>query len=434
MMPTSKPLPRSIVHQQSLSLTLRIWGRLLWKEWRESWPILAIGVLLPVILIAALHSKRLAEQMQNVAYSGVALISIMVTLWAVNRVTSRQAGKVGARDVLPLTGIAQWIDTYLLALPVTVIAGFMLGLLVVTGKESKLHETLLLAVFCSLLANFFLATVLTKLLSPIPAIIAGVAWLFISYDENMMAQRSNLYLLLIAVLLIGIIPWEVLATKHRYMFARLSSIVLMVLLIVGWLFAMQFQQRKHTISLQETPQDRTLKTLMDENGNLINQKPNLSNAIHFIGEYTINDPEEQIDYLGHRGALYLQQTKGHMARLLVSPDGKFKNKREIVQLQLEADALSTHNAICLMSPDGHYLLIQLVPRVEFKQGVDFWLVNTIEHKATLVLPGVLGGYYGDGAIRIWEKHRLLLTAYKTLIVIDLNRMCATYTAIPPKEG
>ncbi len=177
--------------------TWQLWQRLLWKEARESWPVLGISLALPLLLFLLMGLVRPNNAGMIPPFEAVvALLSILTSLWAVDRVYGKALVRRKARTQLPVPAQTRWLATYLLPLLIPLVAGSTLGLLFVEYKYnlgythfgSPLPEATYMQYYYApikavapyvpplmlyMLANFLLCTTLTSAFSPIPAVMAG---------------------------------------------------------------------------------------------------------------------------------------------------------------------------------------------------------------------------------------------------------------------
>lgn len=331
-------------------IALHIWQRLLWKEWRESWPVLAVGVLLPLLLLPGLRNPRWGSNLDAIAFSSVALISILITLWAVNRVSGRMPGKPGTRGVLPLTGLTRWVDLYLPAALVPAIIAVPLGMLVVVASNRDgAPGEFVAAMVLFLLVNYALSTVLARVLSPIPGILAGVTWLFMAFDEVTMDQEMRHYVIVIAAMLLASLPWEALAAKHRYGLGRFAAIFVMAGVIGGLLVYPQFRHDT-AVNIEQLPlhgPSRYLPSsyIESSSGGLVALSGARGEFLlrdssgREIGRVVLDDDVQPLEFIGQTGALFLQQQPGKTARLLAW-DARDNQVREVAKLALEPKVFS----------------------------------------------------------------------------------------------
>ena len=172
-----------------------------------------ISLALPLALFVLLcHPGTVYYSLMPPMEVGAALISILVSLWAVDRVHGKALVHRKARTQLPVPALTRWLATYLLPLLIPLLAGIALGYVfveyrVLVVQSAARHQCncatmywksaypgvapgYLLASMLFMLANFLLCTTLATVLSAIPAIMAGVAWLFLGFDSAQ-PERGN---------------------------------------------------------------------------------------------------------------------------------------------------------------------------------------------------------------------------------------------------
>ncbi|HOS43943.1 MAG TPA: hypothetical protein PK794_09655, partial [Armatimonadota bacterium] len=202
----------------------RVWGRLLWKEFRESGVVLAAGglcALLPVIYRA--HAWLL--------YTGIALASLLITLWATYRA---QRGSDRSRTLLPIAPATGWLALYLLPLPVPLFAGACVGAAIYAfdATQGALGAVLTSAALF-MLALFALCTTLTLVYSAIPAIMLGTLFLYAHFDPLIMVGAERRFLWISGAALAGSLLWAPFLRRRRLVSGRLAVGVLLLGAVFG---------------------------------------------------------------------------------------------------------------------------------------------------------------------------------------------------------
>ena len=143
-------------------VALRVWKRLLWKEFREGWLFVCLSVLLPAVTIPAAAAKLPASLDPswvgvqrfvsiNMLISMIATIGVLsVAVWgARNRPQSRSFA-----DNLPIDTRTTWVSTFLAPLIVAASVGAVTGVCV-SSTIRWTHMPLLSLVWAGLYAGCF---------------------------------------------------------------------------------------------------------------------------------------------------------------------------------------------------------------------------------------------------------------------------------------
>ncbi len=467
--------------------TWHLWHRLLWKEARESWPLLGISLALPLALVAWLHDPHTRCITSMPVEVGGALLSILITLWAVDRVHGKALVRRKARTQLPVPAFTRWLATYLLPLLIPLLAGIALGILLVENKHAMYlitHDSLtngapdreysyqfaqryLLDFLLYMLATFALSTTLAAVLPAIPAVMAGIVWLFLGFDATSPTRNLTLFLCAIGGALLGSLAWELCARRQWYLPGRVLALLLLAGLtsapallallttpqpvdpsIVNG-YAMQYRGVYTTDNLIR------LESSLNSISSLEYNKPNVKSDANRPPFYKYIPPTDEVVYHNlHEGDLtkqhefeanvlpllianqheaFLAQQRPHEAAIhLLTWDLRSDAVHEVMQFPVKYDALrfvsllgnvdSYSNAA--LSPDGRYLLFALAS--EAMPGRDIWVLDLAQRRAGLVMANV----NFDGQPVAWSAGHALLSAGGTLLQVDLAALHARYLDVP----
>ncbi len=222
--------------------TWRIWSRLIWKEARESWPVLLISLALPLAYFFMCTYWNEQEQFNRLfglnfsfVFSLIVIIlaSSLISTWAVDRAQNKGLERPKSRAHLPVPPLTRWLSTFLLPLLVPAVTGVALWIMV--GGRFTVDAGFIAAMILFTLANFMLCTMLALVLPAILAALAGLAWLFIIgfYSFQQPAKLFTVSLWAIGGALLGSIIWELCARRQWYLCGRVFAVAALLGMILG---------------------------------------------------------------------------------------------------------------------------------------------------------------------------------------------------------
>lgn len=408
-----------------------IWQRMLWKEFRENWAVLFVGVALPLGLLCLPKGSELL-------YPGIGLTSILLTLWAAERAHSRGIGHKGSRIQLPVTAALRWTFTYLIPALVPVAVGAAVGYLIGNSGQTNVPTAVVVpAVVLYMLANFTLSTVVTAALSVIPAIMLGVALLFGAFDMAQIRSSMPLFLGVIAGALLASLVWELSARKQRYLLGRIGAVLALAGFTAGAL-AMNgmFRPSKPThfewqgaYSQNLQSPDRTLmveaETIRDVNTPAWGQQKYAGSMIFCdirSGRTKTQEfpaaaqPIGFINLKSSKAVLLLQQKPGD-ARVHLLRWGD--SVSEVTQFLVGREALKTRYTFAEVSPDGRYALVAFNSKLGV--GYDLWLLDLPGQSAALITANTGAAWEYTGLAHVsWCGDHAILSNVGTALNVDLH--------------
>lgn len=158
--------------------------RLLWKEIREGWPVIAAFLVLPVLVFlpcAFFPSSNIAAAMIATVMISVPFTAV---LWASEKSRTTKQGRDLLGAILPVTSVQDWVASFLLpSLAVGVCGGWMMFMLTVTavGRDSQYRILNGGIIFAT---GFMLSSFLSKSVSRLLAIIFGTLWIFWAFFNS----------------------------------------------------------------------------------------------------------------------------------------------------------------------------------------------------------------------------------------------------------
>jgi len=414
--------------------TFRIWGRLLWKEWREDWPILLIGVALPLLTLPM--SKREGWGAFDISVLG--LVAILVTLWAADRAQRAGLGRTDTRIYLPATMVTRWLFIYLVPMAVPALIGLSVGWMIAgwhPGRDSVLN--VLAAGMLYILSAFLLSTTLTAIFTALPAIIAGVVWAFATFDIGLPAAQLPLFIGMIAICLVATVLWETVARKRNPLAGRIVLALLLLFVVFHpWELGPELGLEKSSYSGPHVP------------SSVIDRQRYLRVSVHNIDRKTTRVPAH-LTYQEVELAVYLRkgeeqaqlvQTFPQIAEPLGFIDGthvlvghqpagspivhlfNWDIRSNIVtetgRFTAVRDFLTRASGVCL-TPDGRYLAVTVR---NARQSNNLWIVDLPHGQVTMAMANVMMELNSLNECA-WIDDRLYIGNYsRPNVIIDLQTM------------
>lgn len=410
--------------------------RLCWKEWREDWPVLLVGVALPIAFLFSRHKHN------DLIYAAISLVSILVTLWSVERARQREQ----ARNLLPLPATLQWI--FLLFIPVIVplLIGIVMGYAIVhthmaNGQPEQVINTMILF----MLANFVMSAFLSLVISPIPAIIAGVLLLFFGCDVVTITSYQGIFQVVLGVSLFGFLVLGI--SRRKVWTLAVMAVVLLVPASIVLSQQLRSQNSPGQTVLNITPLDYWQNDITYQDGSAEIRssfnpsfKPPKYSPLWKLSAggdtrlfRDLRENREQLLTFSPivRTLCFLDRTHGLFAQQ--KPGSK---QIHLLEWALGATAPSEvatfttgENAhrLCYFaqaSPDKRYLVLVLGSQIN--EGNDLWMVDLHSGSVKLVLPDIVEnpGMQSNGIHCAWTPDHLLLSGDGMPVEVNLRDMQA----------
>jgi len=430
----------------------RIWGRLLWKEWREAWPILALGILLPLLTLPM--SRREGWINTGFDYSAMGLVGILLVLWAADRARRIGMDRGQVRQALPVSLPTRWVFMYLAPLPVPVLAGMSVGVMIHAWHAWMPNPLWMLTGILYLTSAFIVATLLTATLSFIPATILGVLWLFSGLDTEQPERIFPMHVKVGIACLLAALVWDAFAAKQRYWVGRTVMVVLLLVALIdpqalreiGWpnraSAASQPQPRVPwgVYDRQKISWSKRVSVVMTNVS-----KPDVKILATFtdveLGYYTrarelqfsrsFKQIVQPLAFISKDRVLIGQQLPGKPDIDLLVWDLQANRVSEQGRLTAEKSLLSSMSGAYL-SPDGRYLAIfkqeKSDPNNSDPMGDpdDLWIADLARGRAVPVMMNVLPNTYGPQSPVSWAPGRMYLSALGGGIQVDLSTLRGRY--------
>lgn len=431
-----------------------IWGRLLWKELRESAAVLLVGTALPLLALGVYHrldriratyaeDARWAEQQHLVIYPALAVATLLLIFWAIDCVRARGP----ERFALPVPPAARALATYLLPAVVPVAVGLAMGALLTPVDLADLPGSLGLGVLYAL-ATFTFATVAGQVLPVIPVLLLGVAWLFLGFGATLDRYLPHLLAMIGGTIVLAAI-WPLFARRQRYLAGRIV-IALALLGLMLWPFATQnaawvtaqfvahppemrphYHLRSYThacfIIPEMQPDGTTVKQIVLQDYQTSRRRtlapPPHSATLALLDRFHV--------LLGQRAprsaqlTLYVWETeRGTLRKLVTMPTGRVHIGERLAIVNPDG----TRALLAFASPlgrqdDSHYVC-------------DLWAVDFARRRAALALPAVdmlATAFTISGFDVAWTAEGVRMINGGTLIDIDFRTLQARKTPLPIKQ-
>jgi hypothetical protein len=435
-----------------------LWRRLLWKEVRGAWLVLAAGTLLPLagagaaeylLMHPAAWVKAWGLLLPADLYLPVmAIAALMLVLWAAERAQDRGRQSIA----LPLPPAVAWMDCYLPALLVPAWVGTMLAVGdALMGNDGGLTAFPSTAVF--LVSITVLTTATVRLASPLPAVMVGTLWLFSGTFQDLFRAVAWVPIALIVV-------------------APLAEQVGRALLRRGWRMAgyvVPLLMLLAVFVVQELPQ------LADASLDLVHLQSGGGHAFRMSNAQLLDAGGARYVYFKKDGWQYEDFSTRHTATLpltlyggiastrplaFLSPTRVLMGRQEpdaemLTLLAWDTTANTTRNLLTLpagrgalgggmkavVSPDSRYLLWETDTtensdrQRSYEMHIDLWLIDlqTGQAQVAMVLPQRT--YAGQTKHDyVWTRDRVSFTYTFELVAIDLQSGRVTRARLPlPKE-
>jgi len=404
------------VHEQrpivSSGHPLSLCGRLLWKEWREDWLPLAIGVGLPLL------SRPLWDRFDGSPFLVLNFLVICLTmLWAVYRTQNSVTG-ANARTALPMPGVPRWLFAIAVPLIVPASIGLIFGGLIRTwpafGEMAGLG--MMPAFTLYLMAGYAICTVATSAFTAFPAVLIGAGWMILTnpFEINHLEEKSLLCVLVVAGALLAQAVWEILAAQRIFFAGRLAIALALILLALFPLgMAQSFHREEVGGEWRFTPYpyiSGTYQASVDQfhskgpSGLLYHPKPSvrMNDLIHGFDSFA--------QPLGFRDATHVlvgQQKPGEEKLHLLEWDVAADTVREIIAFRTGRYALYRWHSE--LSPDGRYLFFytdsspaSVIRKIPI--GFDLWVVDLNTPRAGVAATGMMANqaYIGPSGTTIMQ--------------------------------
>jgi len=424
---------------------MEIWKRLLWKEYRESGPFVAIGVLLP--LLCFISPNLIAPKFRGESVSVfVGIIFAIITVWASAHALEKQD------YALPFSLPLRLANRYLVPILGIIPIGLTLGCLVAFRFDTVVRLDMIPLTIGLCIFIFGLCTVVADTCSLIPAILAGLLFSILIFREaNSVTDNLNLWepFLGWGVVLTLALFWEAYQGKHRIPITRIALYLLLMFAVI-WTTRLDIEISKLFLSLPSpsnllpssqpsTPRERRIDNIIDSDGSLSVSYDYLQSKDicffdkriprrYFISPDEIAPPSDylySLCCLDRRAVLFAVQAPNNADIRVIAWDTRTGQVEERLRFtgwrgMLENGCNARH------SPDNRYLLLK--NGSQLGTGSDLWLLDLLRRNATLLL---LNTQFENGpnvywrSEAIWSPDRLIIQLANEKLAVDLHSLRVT---------
>jgi len=422
-----------------------LWGRLLWKEWREDWLPLAIGVGLPLL------SRPLWDQYGGSPFlSAYFLVICLTLLWAIYRTQTAITG-AGARTILPVPGFPHWLFTIPVPIMAPAITGVVLGVLVGTWPafQEMTASGMMPAFALYLMAGYALCAVAASAFTAFPAVLIGGGWMILTnpFRPEDLPQQSVLFALVIVGALLAQGAWEACSARRWFLPGRIGIAVALAWLA---LFPLGMAQMFHRgdaggqwrfspsplrSSLHQASVTFSMagKTSPPSSLEYLHNMSSGSHNVSFVQEHQFGQFFQPLGFRDATHVLVGQQQPGESVLHIIEWDVTADTVHEVITFTPGRYALyHWHSEV---SPDGRYLLFltnsspsSLMRKIPL--GYDLWVVDLVEPRAGIAAVGMMTRSFHDGpydpgidpSIAQWETGRCYLLEEDPIVEIDLTTL------------
>ncbi len=155
--------------------------RLIWKEYREGWPVILAFLVLPGITSALCVRFPESIFLASMALAVVIGVPFTAVLWASEKQKLVKQGRDILEAFLPFTPIQEWLFSFLLPSVIVGICGswmYMLYKQTLFGED--LHPSVLTGILCTTSA-YMLSSFLSRYISNLLGILAGTVWILFTF-------------------------------------------------------------------------------------------------------------------------------------------------------------------------------------------------------------------------------------------------------------
>ncbi|HEY3377230.1 MAG TPA: hypothetical protein VGL77_07005, partial [Armatimonadota bacterium] len=407
---------------------MRIWQRLLWKEFRESSPFVLIGVVLPLLCLA--FSKFRGE----IIGLPICIVIVTVAVWASARAQEKRDGG------LPISVPQRLASRFLLLILGVIPVGLSLGCLTAFRLDEAVQLDMIPLTLgvCVLVAVF--CTVISSVYALIPAVVAGVLLALVSFTTFHSPELFWVQLRILFAVLVFAVFWDGYRGKRRVLIGRIALPVLLALAVFwGVIGDGETGDMPHSSSQSPSTAPRiAVGNFFYSDGTLsLDYDRSRQETIclldrriprrYFIAPERIAPPGDylrSLTCLDRRVVLFaVQAPKDAQVRVVawdvhtgqVAERFRFTGWRGM----MAGYCYTSH------SPDNHYLLLGGDSKIG--QGDDFWLLDLQRNHATMVAANAERGRYNDNrdaALReaIWTPDRLILRLEMRSLIVDLRTL------------
>jgi len=388
-----------------------IWGRVIWKEFRES---ILIGLLCLVFPIVGFSMKTST----SVVLAGMATPAA-IFIWAAAKANVRSSRREFETTHLPLPAAPEWVASFVFPAIVAAAVGACYGYWGSALGNSGHAGALTLVAMRYFLAGFGTIYVISTVFTVWPATVVSLGWLFFaaymtdSLFKNPHASPSNLHAIIflhraaIAGAL-GSVVFSIPLLKGSLRVRQVTALLLVAGITFGPYVKLIWSPEPASdlysrIPAEKSSQDRSLTVKPAEL--TWGSEPLLSYTDYrssFSREREFPWETRPIGF-GRRGTVYLAQQRPHEKEVtILAWDTSTDHVEDVVRLRAGRKALRGFwEWSGTVSPDGHYVLIGT--NSQLGEGTDLWMVDTARKTSAVLLANAPSGYdevewFGDKAI------------------------------------
>ena len=227
-----------------------IWKRLMWKEWRENW--LYLGVCIGVLMLTVLQYKPKDYDSDNFMPAIFVIILIVVLRTALQSIAIKP-GQIGYKMSMPIPSIIKYLQIYFVSFIMPLIIGLALSFAVIWLKNINQQSSpsinllsdnyLISAAILMMISCNALVVVFARIISLIPALIAGLIYLLLILNSDLFRVAVNLdyFLWLIIALAVTAVTGEIIIAyggrnSNNYKGISFKRVAITIISIPAFLF------------------------------------------------------------------------------------------------------------------------------------------------------------------------------------------------------
>ncbi|MHB9023799.1 MAG: hypothetical protein ACYC7E_06425 [Armatimonadota bacterium] len=446
--------------------THHILRRLLWKEWRLGWPMLAAGLVLPPLATAIVKVHK--SNFRSLDWTTVSLFLLLfaIAVWASTLAGRERIRQSYAGAHFPLHPAWNTLNTYLAQGIIVLLIGLNVGWWSTKLDESYplLNALLLAGLFVG--SQFTLSFVVSLAISTTAGIVAGICWILgnnevlalltmnnyrISDDPLPLKSIALLSLCIASALLvitIVLLPARTVSIYRRIiacMILGLGTLSLPVYdqYIETWLQKPQWATHiLPPVRIHSVDGSLAVEVIRPDRKN-----NDVATGLRFIdyrqkriAEHALQPVMQPIGFISHQAVIVAQQRPDDREITLLRWDTITNAMRSLLTIPTRRGALaevlmqniswSESSFIAELSPDSHYCLLALPSH--YGDAYNLWLVDLQKTLSILVLPHA--ELFTPRMHVSWLKDDLIISSLNQPLKISLITGKVSRLPIPaPKE-
>jgi hypothetical protein len=441
-----------------------IWKRLLWKEWRENWLYLAICI--GVLMLSVLQYKPKEYDTDNMM-PAIFVIILIVVLKTTLQSIAIKPGQIGYKMSMPIPGFIKYLQIYFVSFIMPFIVGLALSFAVIWIKNISQQSSppvntlsdnyLASAAILMMISCNALVVVLARILSLIPALVAGFIYLLLILNSNLFKVAINLdyFVWLITGLAITAIVGEILIANDssnysNYKGISFKRVAITIISIIAFLFSLLLIP----IILNEMSDDNRINAgqIFSKNSNIAASCENQNQyGADILYENSINE-RKVVKYF--KGCSYPVAILDNNVDVLIVQMNRISLNAYLMKWNVDTGQvtkvltlpkrLNHYDEISLRAMHGNYAILYLRSLIISKKlqknniyNYDVWVIDITNSKMKLIIPGVShiltqsspGDYNWNQYIK-WGDNQLTYYYRTKKFIVDLPSLNITVSDLP----